>query len=52
MGSVSLGGVEREPRPLEKVALVWDGALVGIWERRGLELACSVNFPQAIEGVR
>lgn len=52
MGTVVLGGVEREPRPLEKVALVWDGALVGIWERKGLELSCSVNFPQAIEGVR
>ncbi len=45
-------GAVREPRPGEKVALVWDGALVGIWERRGLDLACSVNFPQAIEGVR
>lgn len=45
-------GPAREPRPGEKVALVWDGALVGIWERRGLDLACSVNFPQAIEGVR
>ena len=52
MGSVSLGGAAREPKPLEKVALVWDGSLVGIWERRGLDLACSVNFPQAIEGVR
>lgn len=52
MGVVSVDGVSREPRPLERVALVWDGALVGIWERRGLELACSVNFPQAIEGVR
>ena len=52
MGSVTCGSLEREPKPLEKVALVWDGCLVGIWERRGLELACSVNFPQAIEGVR
>lgn len=54
MGEVRAPGAEavREPRPGEKVALVWDGALVGIWERRGLDLACSVNFPQAIEGVR
>ena len=52
MGTVSCGSFEREPKPLEKVALVWDGCLVGIWERRGLELVCSVNFPQAIEGVR
>lgn len=52
MGSVSCGSFTREPKPLEKVALVWDGCLVGIWERRGLELVCSVNFPQAIEGVR
>lgn len=47
-----VSGFVREPRPGEKCALVWDGALVGIWERRGLDLACSVNFPQAIEGVR
>ena len=26
--------------------------LAGIWERRGTDLVCSVNFPQAIEGVR
>lgn len=52
MGSVRIGDACREPRPAEKVALVWDGALVGIWERRGTELACSTNFPQAIEGVR
>ncbi|WP_321973258.1 tRNA pseudouridine(55) synthase TruB [Paratractidigestivibacter sp.] len=52
MGIVTCGALSREPKPRESVALVWDHALVGIWERRGLELACSVNFPQAIEGVR
>ncbi len=52
VGTVLSEGRPREPRPGEKVALVWDHALVGIWERRGLELACAVNFPQAIEGVR
>ena len=52
IGRVLADGTPREPRPGEKVALVWDHALAGIWERRGLELACSVNFPQAIEGVR
>lgn len=52
VGHVLAEGGPREPRPGEKVALVWDHALVGVWERRGLELACSVNFPQAIEGVR
>lgn len=45
-------GVTREPRPLERVVLVFDGALVGIWERRGDSLVCQTNFPQAIEGVR
>ena len=52
MGVVATAEGSREPKPCEKVALVWDGALVGIWERRGTDLVCSVNFPQAIEGVR
>ena len=52
MGSVRDGESEREPKPCEKVALVWDGALAGIWQRRGTDLVCDVNFPQAIEGVR
>ena len=52
MGVVATAEGSREPKPCEKVALVWDGALAGIWERRGTDLVCSVNFPQAIEGVR
>ena len=52
MGVVTTAEGSREPKPCEKVALVWDGALAGIWERRGTDLVCSVNFPQAIEGVR
>lgn len=52
MGLVSLDGVAREPRPGEPVALVWDHALVGVWQRRSIDLVCSTNFPQAIEGVR
>ena len=52
MGTVTCAGGSREPKPCEKVALVWDGALAGIWERRGTDLVCSTNFPQAIEGVR
>ena len=51
VGEVFAGGERREPRPEERVALVFDGALAGIWERRGTSLACQTNFPQAIEGV-
>lgn len=52
LGEVSADGHAREPRPEERVALVFDGALAGIWERRGTSLACQTNFPQAIEGVK
>ena len=52
MGLVSLDGVAREPRPGEPIALVWDHALVGVWQRRSADLVCSTNFAQAIEGVR
>ena len=51
VGEVFAEGERREPRPEERVALVFDGALAGIWERRGTSLACQTNFPQAIEGV-
>ena len=52
VGEVFARGERREPRPEERVALVFDGALAGIWERRGTSLACQTNFPQAIEGVK
>ena len=52
VGEVFARGERREPRPEERVALVFDGALAGIWERRGASLACQTNFPQAIEGVK
>lgn len=45
-------GSARAPEPGERVCLTFDGALAGIWERRGARLACQTNFPQAIEGVR
>ena len=51
-GEVMHDGVRREPRPNERVCLVFDGGLVGIWRRRADELVCDTNFPQAIEGVR
>ena len=35
-----------------RVALVFAGALVGIWRRDGRHLVCDSNFPQGIEGVR
>ncbi len=52
LGTVCDGDSCREARPEERVALVFDGALVGIWQRRGTSLACQTNFPQAIEGVK
>ena len=51
-GMVLDGIVSRPPAPGERVALTFGGGLAGIWERRGASLACSTNFPQAIEGVR
>lgn len=35
-----------------KVSLVRDGELLGVWERHGDDLVCSVNFPHGILGVR
>lgn len=53
LGTVRLAdGCVRAPEPGERVCLTFDGALAGIWERRGARLACQTNFPQAIEGVR
>ncbi len=46
------GAAERPLKNGEKCALVFNNALVGIWERRGNALACVSNYPQAIEGVR
>lgn len=51
-GTVRDGAVTRDVEQGERVALVFRGALAGIWERRGAALACVSNFPQAIEGVR
>lgn len=51
LGEVVDAGAAREPRPCERVALCFDGGLVGIWERRGCRLACCSNFPISIEGV-
>lgn len=45
-------GGRRAPYMGERVALTLAGGLAGIWERRGDELVCVTNFPQAIEGVR
>lgn len=45
-------GARRTPLPGERVALTLAGGLAGIWQRRGAELVCMQNFPQAIEGVR
>lgn len=45
-------GAVRVPYSGERVCLVWDGGLVGIWQRTGASLVCDTNFPVAIEGVR
>ena len=45
-------GTVRPPSSDERVSLVFDGGLVGVWQRRGAKLACETNFPQAIDGVR
>ena len=50
---IALGHVEgATPAEGGRVAVVRDDALVGVWERRGDELACSVNFPVGVVGVR
>lgn len=51
-GTVVAGDTERLLGNGEKCALFFNGALVGIWERRGNALACISNYPQAIVGVR
>ena len=48
-GELRWGG---SPEPGGRVALVFGGALVGIWRREGARLVCESNFPQGIEGVR
>ena len=51
-GVVAADGMERAPRRGEQVALVSGAKLYGIWECRGDQLVCAVNFPQGIMGVR
>ena len=48
-GTLRDGGA---PEPGARVALVFAGALVGIWRREGARLVCASNFPQGIEGVK
>ncbi|MCI1812276.1 MAG: tRNA pseudouridine(55) synthase TruB, partial [Olsenella sp.] len=49
---VCADGTERAPKLGERVAMVFDQRLVGVWScgRRGL--VCAVNFPAGITGVR
>lgn len=51
-GVVTTDAGERAPHEGERVALVADGELVGVWRRSGTGLTCDVNFPQGISGVR
>lgn len=36
----------------ERVCLLHQGQMVGLWHREGRGLRCDINFPQAITGVR
>lgn len=51
-GVVADASGERVPAEGERVALVAEGELLGVWRRSGTGLACDVNFPQGISGVR
>ena len=52
-GTVRLAdGTERAPLPGERVAMVFDQRLVGVWSCGRRDLACEVNFPAGITGVR
>ena len=48
LGSPSGG----EPGEAGRVSVVAGDRLLGVWERRGRGLVCSVNFPGGIQGVR
>ena len=41
----------RIPSQQEKVAIVYDHCLFGVWYCHGSELICKANFPQGISGV-
>ena len=45
-------GAVRAPQADDRVSLVRDGLLMGVWEMRGQRLACVANFPDGIQGVR
>ncbi|MBP3893214.1 MAG: tRNA pseudouridine(55) synthase TruB [Atopobiaceae bacterium] len=45
-------GSMRPPVESDRVALVRDGRLMGVWEMRGSRLACVANFTDGIEGAR
>lgn len=51
-GTVADGDTRRVPRDSERVALVGEGLLFGVWKVRGGRLVSDVNFPQGISGVR
>jgi len=42
----------RAPKDGERVCLVVDGRLYGIWQERAGMLACDANFPDGVAGVR
>lgn len=51
-GVVSDADGLRAPVEGERVALVREGMLLGVWQVERGRLACDVNFPQGISGVR
>ena len=44
-------GAERQPQEGERISLVRDGRLMGVWELRDGRMACVANFPEGIGGV-
>ena len=47
----TMRGARRPPQEGERVSLVCDGRLMGVWQERGARLACVANFPDGIAGV-
>lgn len=46
-----LRGEQRPPQEGERISLVCDGRLMGVWQERASRLACVANFPEGIAGV-
>ena len=47
-----IDGARRPPRDGDRMSLVRDGRLMGVWESHDGRISCVANFPNGIEGVR